>query len=175
MSLEVAAKSLAEQMVLAARLGHHPSTPPTKTKSWFSGRTRLAAACGLALLLLLLLWRTATDEPFIGSWAQDVGIGGRTDSLLGPARGGVALSFSRDGSFEGRVEGEDLSGQWKLVRRDGQTNTLELTRPGEQPRLVQATPLDDGRLRVSFAGGPGTYNLTPSGSGSGSGSRSGCS
>jgi hypothetical protein len=167
MSVEVAARTLAEQMVRAARAPRPElSTPGGKADARFSGRARLITACGLALLiLLLLLWRKATNEPFVGSWAQSAAAAGSTDPLTGPAQPRVALSFSRNGSFEGRVEGQDVSGRWRLVGRDGQTNTLEVTTPGEPPRLVQATPLDDGRLRVSFVGGQGTYNLSPANTG----------
>jgi hypothetical protein len=168
MPLEAPAKTLAEQMVRAARLPQHqPNADP-----WSSSKTRLAAACGLALLLLLfLVWHTATREPFVGSWEQAAAAASPAEAFFGRPRPAVALSFSRNGSFEGRLGGQDLSGRWKLVRRDGQTDTLELTTPGEPPRLVQATPLDDGRLRVSISGGPagsggpGTYNLSPANSG----------
>jgi hypothetical protein len=158
-------------MVLAARLPQPQPTPQGKSAPRLSGKAWLALACGLALLLLLLLWRKATDEPFVGSWQQAAAPDGRTDPLLAPARPQVALSFGRDGSFVGHIDGEDVSGRWTLVRRDGQTNTLELTTPGQPPQLVQATPLDDGRLRVSFAPGSGgsatrgTYNLRPANSG----------
>jgi hypothetical protein len=167
MPVEAAAKTLAEQMVRAARFPHPELTKSTgKPDARFSGRARLITACGLALLvLLLLLWRKATDEPFLGSWAQSAAAAGSTEAQTDPARPRVALAFSRGGSFEGSVEGKDLSGRWKVVGRDGQTNTVELTTPGEPPQVVQATPLDDGRLRVSFVGGQGTYNLSPSNNG----------
>lgn len=128
----------------------------------------LAAIAVLVLVLWLLHRPPATApkaETFAGAWSLDSETTRQYNPLLASARDGVQVEFQPDGRYKAQIAGQAQSGQWRVLKKEGETVTVALAPSATPTVALESVVVEGNQVRANLSGGLGAFQLARAGSG----------